>query len=84
MWAERMQIDGRKEWEDDGSIKTASNIQKSDRTVLLFKAFFNHFPCDPALSLFWFSYMTTTANHNAMGTSATIPKTGFLIVSLIV
>lgn len=43
VWAERMQIDGRKEWEDDGSIKRALNIQKSDRIVLLLKVFLNRF-----------------------------------------
>lgn len=46
MWAERMQIDGRKEWEDDGSIKRALNIQKSDR-ILLLKGFFE--PIHPVI-----------------------------------
>lgn len=85
VWAERIQIDGRKEWEDDGSIKGALNIQKSDRIVLLLKAFFlTVSPCDPALCLFWFSSMTVTVNHNAIGTNATTPRSVSFIVNKIV
>lgn len=46
VWAERMQIDGKKEWEDDGSIKRPLNIQKSDR-ILLLKGFFE--PIHPVI-----------------------------------
>lgn len=73
-WEER--VGGR--WEYEKGVNHSEEWPYSFALEGLFS------PCDPALCLFWCSSMTTAANHNAIGTTATTPRSVAWIVNKIV